>query len=290
MTTETNDAVPTDAEDTAAVLAIASGEKTYLEPKAEEPKAEETKAEDLGDDAPAEPETDAKADAPKPKKTAQERIDEVTRQKHEIAREKDREIEFWKARALQDSKPAQEAQPTQPPGDGRPDPATYELGVYDAGYIEALTDWKADRAIQRVTAQQDERRKTGEVIGKFQQQSEKLFPDGPPEGLQAFLRIPEVPVGALEVIAASDIGPKLAEYLGDNPAEMNRLRAMSPTMQARELTRVETRLSEPPKATPKTATDAPEPPPQARGAGGTFKVSADTDDFAAFERQYGTSG
>jgi hypothetical protein len=63
-----------------------------------------------------------------------------------------------------------------------------------------------------------------------------------------------------------------------------------PDLQARELTLLETRLTPAAKPTPKTATDAPEPPPQARGAGGQFKVAADTDDFAAFEKQYRIGG
>lgn len=282
--------VPT-GEDTAAVLAMASGEKTYIGEQQPEPAPEPAAEDPSGEDAPAETDAKAEGEPPKPKKSVQERIDEVTRQKYEIAREKDREIEFWKAKALQN--PAQAAQPEpQHPAqaDGRPDPNQYALGAMDPQYVEDLTDWKAEQAAERIAARQAEQRKAGEALSTFQARMEKLFPDGPSEGLDAFLRLPTLPIGVAEVIAASDIGPKLAEHLGDNPAELRRLGAMNPAMQARELTRLETRLSDPPKATPKTVTEAPEPPPQARGSNGQFKVAPDTDDFAAFEKQYRIGG
>jgi hypothetical protein len=60
----------------------------------------------------------------------------------------------------------------------------------------------------------------------------------------------------------------------------------------RELTLLEARLTPATgsKVPPKTATDAPEPPPTARGSNGQFKVAGDTGDFAAFEKQYRIPG
>jgi hypothetical protein len=87
-------------DDTAAVLAALQGDKTYVKGPGDtpepEPKAEpEAKEDEPGDDAPAAA-AEGEAEKPKPKKTAQERIDEITAQKHEAARE----AEFWKAKAL----------------------------------------------------------------------------------------------------------------------------------------------------------------------------------------------
>lgn len=232
-----------------------------------------------GDDAAAE--TDEAQ--PKPKRSVQERIDEVTRAR----REAEREAEFWKAKALQATppQPAQEAQEYLPQGDGRPHRDEYHD---DFDYIEALTDWKAEQAAARLaeaTRQQDHARS---VRQNFETRKQALFPNGDPDGLQSFLRIPQLPVAVIEIVGDSDIGPRIADYLGANPAELRRLEALSsPIQQARELTRLEQRLGAPARPIPKTATDAPEPPPQARGAGGRFTVAPDTDDFAAFEKMYG---
>lgn len=247
---------------------------------------EETQAqgdEQSGDDAAAAAETDPPAEQPK-KKTAQERINELTREKHDIAREKDRDIEYWKAKALQSgSQPAQEAQ-QEPQGDGRPDRADYED---DFEFIEALTDWKADRAAERLSLQHRQQERTRTVRDSFETRAKTLFPDGEPAGLEAFRRLPQLPVAVLEIVGESDIGPKLADHLGANPAELRRLEGLSTVQQARELTRLEARLSEPPKPASRTVTEAPEPLPTVRGAGGRFAVPPDTNDFAAFQKAHG---
>lgn len=285
MSEDTPAAVETDGLDTAAVLAASlSSEKTYLpEPK---PAEAEVVVEPPGDDAAAAP-TEAEAEKPKPKQSAQERIDELTRAR----REAERDVEYWKAKALHGSEqqPAQEAQQA-PQGDERPVRTDYDD---DFEFIEALTDWKAEQAAERLIQQQRQAEKANSVRANFVTRSAALFPDGEPAGLVAFKQLPQLPAAVIEIVAESEIGPKLAEHLGDNPAEFARLEGLSPIQQARELTRLEARLSPPSEAAkppPKTITDAPEPPPQARGAGGQFKVAADTGDFAAFEKQYRIGG
>lgn len=285
MTDETNGAVPTDAEDTAAVLSIASGEKTYLEAKAE-PEPEVITSEEPGeDDAAANPEPEAEAPSePKPKKTAKERIDELTWRLREAERREATLLDRIGGKQA----PAQEAQPTAQ-GDGRPNPEDYEGGVYDPAYIEDLTDYKADQAVSKHLAANKANETTKTKLSTFGERVTALFPDGATEGLQAFYARPTLPTAMTEILLESDIGPKLAEHLGDNPREFERLSALPPHLQARELTLLETRLTAPtpePKPAPKTTTNAPEPPPQARGSGGRFQVASDTSDFAAFEAQY----
>jgi hypothetical protein len=94
-------------------------------------------------------------------------------------------------------------------------------------------------------------------------------------------------------ISASDEAPAITYHLAKNPAEARRIAAMTPIAQAVEIGRLESRLAAPtpaPKPSPKTTTDAPEPPPTARGAGGRFVVPPDTNDFAAFQKQHGLGG
>lgn len=235
-----------------------------------------------GDDAPA-PETETPEQARK--RTARERVEQaVARQ-----REAEREAEFWKSKALQTTpaQPAQEAQHQPQGGSDEPDPGDYEHGINDLNYVRDVARWEARQEFRAEAERERQQQHVRSAQEKFHTRKAALFPEGEPEGLQRFLALEKLPGTVIEVVAESDIGPKIADHLGANPAELRRLEGMSPIQQVRELTRLEMRLSEPAKPTPKTATHAPDPPPQVRGAGGRFTVAPDTDDFTAFEKQYG---
>ncbi|HXJ73531.1 MAG TPA: hypothetical protein VNM37_11780 [Candidatus Dormibacteraeota bacterium] len=290
MSEENTAPAPADGEDTAAVLAQATGEKTFLPEKGAEPdpKPEEEKIEDPGEDATAAKPDEGEAGQPKPKQTAQERIAELTR----LRREAERDRDFYKEQALRGGKPTDDPAPAAQTTEdnGKPNPENYAGGAHDPDYIEHLTDWKAQVAVNAALANRDASQTLSTKLSGFEGKVAELFPDGEPAGLKAFRALPSLPAAVSDVLLASDIGPKLAEHLGDNPGELARLSGLSPALQARELTQLETRLAPPAKPTPKTATDAPEPAPQARGASGQFKVAPDTDDFSAFERQYRIGG
>jgi hypothetical protein len=211
MTDQTNDAGQPDAEDTAAVLAAASGEKTYLEPKPE-PEAE---GEDLGDDAPAA--TDEPAG--KARKSAQDRIDELTAAR----RQAERDAEYWREQAMRTA-PKAEPQPEPSQGDGKPDPEKFEGGVYDPAYIEALTDWKAEQTVARLLNQRDGQAKVQTALQTFEQRVKDQYPDGEPAGITALRRVPQIPQAIFDLVAGSDV-PKIADHLGSNlrvPAQHGR--------------------------------------------------------------------
>lgn len=285
MTDTTQAPVETDGNDTAAVLAMASGDKTYL-PEAKEPETPEPDADGEtppGDDAAAATD-EGQAEKPKVKQSVQERINELTAARREAERDRD----FYREQALRNQpqgNPAPEAQQTQQ-GDGRPDRADYDD---DFAYIEDLTDWKAWQAANLMVQRQAQTSQIRSVVETYQTRAKTLFPEGKPAGLVAFEQIDTVPEAVNEIVGASDIGPKIAAHLGDNPQELARIEGLSPFQQVRELTLLEARLGPSSAAStpsPKTVTSAPEPPPTARGANGQFKVSGDTDDFGAFERQW----
>ena len=281
MSEENTAPVATDGEDTAAVMAALNGDKTYLKDPEDTP--ELAKVEDEpGDDAAA---ATVEAKAPKPKQSAQERIDELTAARREAERDRD----FYKEQALRGGSKAQPAQeaPDTPQGDGQPDPNDYAT---DEDYQDALIDHRVERAVERRLAERGRSDQLRSTVESYATREKAQFPDGDTPGLKAFKQVDTLPQGVFDVIGASDIGPKLAEHLGNNPAELARLDRLSPSLQAREMTLLETRLATPPKPTAKTATDAPEPPPQVRGSGGHFKPAGDTDDFAAFEKAYRIGG
>jgi hypothetical protein len=233
---------------------------------------------DTGDDAAA-AETEGAGEQPKPRKSAQERIAELTAAR----REAEREAEFWRSKATQAPQPAQQLKAE----DDEPDPSAYEHGELDARYIRDHATYHATKTFARQQAELEARQRTQAAVQTFEQRLVEQFPDGEPEGLARLRAMPELSAVVQETILDSDIGPQLADHLGQNLRDLARISALPPIKQARELAKLELKLATPPAPSPKTATDAPAPTPQVRGTGGRFKPAPDTDDFAAFEKTYG---
>jgi len=244
--------------------------------------AEETQAqgdEPSGDDAAAA--TDEPA--PKPRKSVQERIDELTR----AQREAEREAEFWKSKATQAPQP----QAPQTAEKGEPSPEDYEHGTLDVRFITDLATYRATQAFEERYAREAQERQRQQRMTSFEATTKAATEKhadyydvvGRDFGRAAALCTQPMQ----EAILTSDVGGELAYHLASNPDEARRIAALDPISQVRALGRLEGRLAEPAKPIPKTATDAPAPTPQSRGAGGRFSVAPDTSDFSAFEKQYG---
>lgn len=231
---------------------------------------------DTGDDAAAA--TEGEGESPRPRKSAQERIDELTRAR----REAEREAEYWRSKAMEPAKQPEARQ--EPKGDDEPDPATYEYGENDLRYIRDLAKYEARQEFRK-QAEEDAAARQAQEIEQGYAQREAATAEKYDDYQKAVYRSQWVctPVMA-DAIKTSEGGPEVAYHLAKNPAEARRIAALTPIAQVREITRLEVKLTSAPP--PKTTTSAPEPPPQARGAGGKFVVSPDTDDFAAFDKQY----
>lgn len=265
MTEETHgEALP--AEDTALVLNDA------------EPAPQE---QPTGDDAAAEPQ-------PK-RQTAQDRIDELTRLRRDAERREEqarRDAEHWRDQALR----TQPKPDPQPKADDEPDPARYEYGESDLGYIRDLATHQATRAVRAEFAAAEREREARAAAASWQSRMSQAaakhadFHEVVVEGAQrnAWDCTPTM----LQALQDSEVGGDLAYHLAKNPDDARRIAALSPVSQVRELGRLEAKLSQPQQAQPKTVTAAPDPTPQVRGAGGRFTVAPDTSDFAAFEAQH----
>ncbi len=239
---------------------------------------------DLGDDPAAQTADEGEGAQPKPKKSARERIDELTWRVRESER---REQELLDRIARQQPAPAQEAQPTSPDSD-EPDPEDYEHGINDLGYIKAVARFEARQEFRQQAEQDRAKQSIRSRITAFETKVADQFPDGDSAGITTFrAQAGQLHIAVQEIITESDVGPKVADYLGSNPRELRRISALPPAQQVRQVTLLEAKLTAPVVVQAKTATDAPEPPPRPRGTGGQFKVAPDTDDFAAFEKQYG---
>lgn len=211
--------------------------------------------------------------APKPKKTAQERIGELTFK----AREAERRAEAAERQLA-------EANASRPAGDEEPDPADYEYGEADIKFIRAITRYEMRQEIAQHAQQtnaQAEQAKAADIWNRATAEASAKYED-----FDEVVNDPDLaitPAMALTIREAGKDGAEIAYHLGKNPAEARRIAALTPSAQARELGKIEASLAKP---APKTVTDAPVPAPQVRAPGGQFKVAADTSDFAAFERQH----
>jgi hypothetical protein len=279
-----------EAESARLLTGESAPQSAAVEPEQNE-QGEEQPTRDPGEDEAA---TEGVSDGePRRKQTAQERIDEMTRFRREAERDRD----FWREQALkaqpqQQPPPAQAPQPSQ--GDEEPDPAAYTYGETDAAYIRDLARFEARQefheAAQRAAQAEHATRVQAEFeanAAKVAEQHEDFFEVvGPDYSRAANLCSPDMAAAMLE----SEAGPALAYHLAKNPAEARRIAALpTHTAQIRELTKLETRLTAPPPAPPPPPprSNAPPPPPTARGTGGRFRVAPDTDDFKAFQQQYG---
>jgi hypothetical protein len=269
-----------------AAQAVADDTVAALDTGAEDQASAQANEGDLGDDAAAATDEGEGAN-PKPRKSAQERIDEVTRARREAERQAEdarREAEFWRQQVTRTApQPQQEPQAEA----GEPDPNTYEHGELDARFIRDHATYHAKKAFREEQAQLEAQRQTQTAVQTFAQRLTEQYPDGEPEGVTNLRRLPTLSQVVQETIFDSEVGPKLADHLGKNPGELARISALPPIKQARELVKLEQKLASPPAPSPKIATDAPAPTPTLRGQGGRFTVAPDTNDFAAFEKQYG---
>jgi hypothetical protein len=120
-------------------------------------------------------------------------------------------------------------------------------------YAEALAVRKAEELIAQRELQK-QRIQIEEAYADREEEARSKYNDFEQIAYNPQLRVTDV---MAETIKASDIGPDLAYWLGSNPKEADRISRLSPLLQAREIGKIEARLSiEPPQ---KKTTSAPEP-------------------------------
>ena len=218
----------------------------------------------------------------KPKKTAQDRINELTRK----AREAEREREYWREAALNGHRQDQPRQALEQPRDAAPNPDDFTGGDLDPRFLIAQAKFEAKQEIRAEQLAEQQTRTTQERVQSFIARESSFFPEGESDGLSAYKSTPHVHPVIQDVVLTSEKGPLLAEYFGDNPSALHRLSALPAHMMGFELAKIEAGLGSSPVSapSPNKLTNAPVPAPKARGSSGQFTVSPDTSDFAAFEK------
>ncbi len=208
------------------------------DPATEQPAAVEgdasAEAEQTGDTG------DDEAAKPRKKPGVHNRIDELTRQKHDAIRDRD----YWKGQFEKLSSADTEAMDFD-------DQIVTKVQRASAKERADAADMTAQKAI-------------AEQFSTLEAEARDKWAD-----YDAVTRNPTLPMTTemVDLIAESELGPDVAYHLGKNPTEARRLAGMSGPALAREIGRLEARLTAP-KATPKIPA-APIKPVTGLSAGGS---------------------
>jgi hypothetical protein len=124
--------------------------------------------------------------------------------------------------------------------------------------LPPVADFESEDAYRAaVIKQHEESRQTAELNAQFEARVEKAL-----EKYDDFEQVaysPNVPVSDVmaQAIRASDVGPEVAYYLGLNPSEAQRISQLPPVLQAKEIGRLEVKVTAEPPA--RRVTNAPAP-------------------------------
>lgn len=248
----------------------------------------------------------------KRKKSAGERIRELTAARREAERrEADLRVEMERLRSeakTEDTKP-KAAEVSAPLAEDAPNPDSvledgtqqYPLGEFDPRYIRDLTRYtirveneaakaelaKAEEAKHMLTAER-------ELISQWSVKldaAKEAIPDLEEKAAEiedTFRDIqPDYGKYLASTIMSMEKGPEVLHYLATNIGEAKKIVASGPTAATLALGRIEARFDSKTVSSEKPRTSkAPTPPPTNRGHGGKFSVAPDTDDLDAFETQF----
>lgn len=290
------------AEVTSAVAGAQGKEaKEQFEPVAQEA-AEQTKESSAADteeteakleskDEESEPEADAETeeaedketdheDKPKKKSGAQRRKERAERAEAEAARAR-AEAEHWRTMALRNAddakadKPAEKTASTQAAGE--PDPDDFDT---HAAYVKAVARWEADQAFKEREQKAEKSKLEQEHKSLINSHVERVksFKEKTADFDDVLEAVDDIPVSPTiqEIIISSENGPELMYELARNREEYARICKLPPLAAAREMGRLDARLSkssEEHKPELKKTTQAPKPIAPVGSKGGKVEKS-----------------
>lgn len=177
---------------------------------------------------------------------------------------------------LTGQKPHQQAEQPKRSDDG---PKREDFDDYEQ-YIEARSEYVADKKIAEREAKREQEARQKSWTQRVKEAAKEI-PD-----IEDILRNSDAPLtpAMSDAIMDSDIGPKLAHYLDQNPDEAQRIADLKPVAQVKELTKLEDKLKAPPS--PKPASNAPEPiTPVGQKASAASDEPSDKDDINAWMKK-----
>jgi hypothetical protein len=130
-------------------------------------------------------------------------------------------------------------------------------------YAEVLAERKAEELLAR----REQARMQSEIIESYHEREEEArskYDDFEQVAYNSKLPITDA---MAQTIQASDVGPDIAYFLGSNPKEAERISRLSPLSQAKELGKIEAKLSDNPPVKKTSSAPAPIAPVTARSSG-----------------------
>ena len=120
-------------------------------------------------------------------------------------------------------------------------------------YAELLAEKKAAELIER----REQARIQAELLEQFHEKEEEARAKY--DDFEQVAYNPKLPITDVmaQTIQASEIGPEMAYYLGSNPKEAERISKLPPFLQAKEIGKIEAKLSDNPPV--KKTSNAPAP-------------------------------
>jgi hypothetical protein len=120
-------------------------------------------------------------------------------------------------------------------------------------YAELLAERRAVELIER----REQARAQAELLEQYHEKEEEARTKY--DDFEQVAYNPKLPITDVmaQTIQASDIGPEMAYYLGSNPKEAERISRLSPFLQAKEIGKIEAKLSDNPPV--KKTSNAPAP-------------------------------
>lgn len=214
-------------------------------------------------------------------KGVQKRIDRAVRQKYEAEA---------RAKMLEERLSALEQQSVKPPPPKPIDNSGPKIDNFDNfdEYVAAKAEWVAERKIEQTLSEREKRqeavreeaarRETADSWHKRIVQATAEMPD-----FEDVIASSDVPMTEPmhQVIMESDVGPRMAYWLAQNPDEASKIAGMSPLRAVTALGRIEERLSNQ-QATPATIKPTSAPPPVST-VGSRASVSKDPDKMSTDE-------
>lgn len=224
------------------------------------------------------------------KPNAKERIAELTRKRHEA----ERDVEYWKNRAL-GTAPA--APTPEPVAEVKQPPARDQFESEEA-YSDAMIDYKVETKLAE--RNQQEQQVKAQTTKAESWQSKLASARTEIQGYDAVMDSAEIPIAGhvAELIMEHDQGAKVVHHFALHPEELEAINAMGPAKAAFAIAEVANQFKAPDASSSqpaaKTVKVSEAPPPAARnvGAGRSTAVplgELSMDDYVAQRKAQGAS-
>lgn len=182
--------------------------------------------------------------------------------------EKEQELAHWKSEALKNNAESKKQGPskTEQSTDLSKKPKADDFDTHEE-YVEALTDWKLEQKEverERLAKEKSAKDDYQKQVESFQSKV-KDFEKDHDDFQDVMSEVDDIPLSfsLQDAILTSDIGPAIMYELAKNREELERISALGPVQAAREIGKIEARLSSIQKqeTAQKTKTKTKAPPP-----------------------------